>query len=104
MNSPRLRRFYRLRLTRRPANDGLLNARVLAQSEMEATLVLGAESAAARHLLHLLLPVPKQPHLSANRAAVARRPLKLEADPAVLGQGAVFVDEQRPFLIRYDHI
>ncbi len=64
---------------------------------MQRALVLGAEAQAARHLLHLLLAVPVQPHLRADGAGVAARAFQVEADPAVVGQDGVLIKKQRPF-------
>src|SRR5215467_4459855 len=69
---------------------------------MYASLVLGAETTATGNLLHLLMTIPEQTHLSTDRTAITCRALELETDPLVLGRHVVFINEQRSSLIR-DH-
>src|ERR1051325_2621742 len=77
--------------------------RVLAEAEMETSLVLRTKTAAARNLLHVWPSVPEQTHLRTDRAAITRRAFELETDPLVLRRHVVLVNEQRPSLIRdYD--
>ena len=59
--------------------------RILAQTEMQPPLVLRSESAAAGNFLHLLLAVPIQSHLRADRAAIARRAFQRKLDPLFSG-------------------
>src|ERR1044072_6323312 len=92
--------FNRLRLARGPADFDALDARALAQTEVEWALVLRAEAAAARDLLHLLLPRPVDAHLRAQTAAVTLRAFELEPDPSVLRRDGVLVDKERPALAR----
>jgi len=50
------------------------------------------------------LPVPEQPHLCAYGTAVAATAFQLERHPPVLRRHGVLVEQQRPFLIGYDHV
>src|SRR5208282_6435434 len=59
-----------LNFARWPANDGFLNVRVPAQTEMQPPVVLSSETTAARNFLHLLLAIPKHCDLGTDRAAV----------------------------------
>jgi hypothetical protein len=83
--------WQRLDLPRRPTNYHLLDLGAFPQAEMQATLILRGESTATRDLLHLHLPIPGQPHLCANGAAVAGaafqgkgNPLRLLLDSRVM--------------------
>ena len=67
-----------------PANHRLFNLRILAQSEMQPPLVLRRKAAAAGNFLHLLLPIPEQRDLRADRAAIAGGSFQLKFDPLVL--------------------
>src|ERR1044071_9022417 len=96
-----LGRLNRLRPARGPADFDALDARALPQPEVERALVLRAEAAAARDLLHLLLPRPVDAQLRAQRAAVALRALKLEPDPRVLRRDRVLINQERPALVRH---
>jgi len=87
MNLADLRRCERLYGPRRPTNHHRLDARLFAQTEMQAALILRPESAATRHFLHLLSPIPEQPHLRANGAAVAAASFQLKRDPRILRRG-----------------
>ena len=97
-------RGERLDLPRRPTNHDLLDVRLLPQTEMHTALILCSEAAAPRHLLHLLLPIPEQPHLRANGAAVARATFQRKSDPSAFRRNGVLVQQQRPFLIGHHHI
>src|SRR5262245_41513066 len=94
----------RLDLSRRPTNHRLLDVRVLPQTEMQAALILRGESATTRDLLHLLLPIPEQPYLCANGAAVANAAFQRKRDPLVIRLYGVLVEQQRPFLIANHHV
>src|ERR1043165_8926490 len=85
----------RLDFSRRPANLGLFDVRILADAEVQTSLVLRAETTATRNLLHLLAPIPEQTHLRADRTAIARRAFEFETDPLVLGVHVVLVNQQR---------
>ena len=84
---------------RRPTNHDLLDVRLFAQTEMQAALILRPKAAATRHLLHLLLPIPEQPHLRANGAAVADAAFQVKSDPLMVRRDGILVQQQRPFLI-----
>src|SRR5512132_1777911 len=96
--------FNRLDLSRRPANLSLLDLRILPETKMQAALVLRTKAAAARNLLHLLMTIPKQPHFSADRAAITRTTFELETDPLVFRRHVVLVDQHRPSLICDDDV
>ena len=104
MNLANLRRCERLDFPRRPTNHYLLDVRLFPQTEMQAALILRPEAAAPRDLLHLLLPIPEQPHLCANGAAVADAAFQCKGDPLVVRRDGVLVQQQRPFLIGHHHI
>src|SRR5215510_11041782 len=99
-----LRRADGLCFPRRPADFDAVNDRDFAQAEMQSPLVLGAESAAARHFLRLLQAVPEQSNLRANGAAIARRAFQFKVDPFVFGRDGVFVKQRGAFLVRDYHI
>src|SRR5262249_8636273 len=80
-----------------PSYFDAINGRRLPQAEMQSTLILRAESAAARHFLRLLLTVPEQTNLCADGAAIARHAFQLEVDPFVIGRDRVFVKQRRAF-------
>ena len=84
---------------RRPANYGLFDLRIFAQAKMQAPLVLRGEAAASGNFLHLLLAVPEQRDLGADRAAVAGGPFQLKFDPLIFRRHGVLVDQQRALLI-----
>ena len=71
---------------------------------MQAPLILRRESAAPGNFLHLLLAIPEQRDLRADRAAIALRSFQLKFDPLVLRRHRVLVNQQRPSLIGDDHI
>src|SRR5689334_8990770 len=71
---------------------------------MQPSLVLRTKTTASGNLLHLLVSIPAQTHLSADRAAVTCGPVVLEIEPLVLGSHIVFVNQQRSSLIRDDHV
>src|SRR5215510_3100189 len=96
--------YERLDLPRRPTNHRLLDVRLFPQTEMQAALILRCESAATRDLLHLLLPIPEQPHLCANGAAVADTAFQCKGDPLVVRCDGVLIQQQRPLLIDHHHI
>src|SRR5215510_5054095 len=96
--------YERLDLPRRPTNHRLLDVRLFPQTEMQAALILRCESATTRDLLHLLLPMPEQPHLCANGAAVADAAFQGKGDPLVVRRHGVLVQQQRSFLISHYHI
>src|SRR5262245_40362326 len=104
MRMANLRSGERLDLPRRPTNHHLLDVRLLPQTEMHPALILCSKATAPRHLLHLLLPIPEQPHLRANGAAIARAALQVKSDPSALRRNGVLVQQQRPFLIGHYHI
>src|SRR5262249_23379559 len=87
-----------------PAYLDPINGRRLPQAEMQSSLVLRAESAAASDFLRLLLAVPEQTNLSADGAAIARHAFQLEVDPFVFGGDGIFVKQRGAFLIRDYHI
>src|SRR5205823_2417198 len=99
MNLANLRRCECLYLPRRPTNHRLLDVRLFPQSEMQAALILRPEAAATRDLLHLLLPIPEQPHLRANGATVADAAFQFKGDPLVVRRDGILVQQQRPFLV-----
>ena len=84
---------------RRPADHGLFHLRIFAQAEMQAALVLRGEAAAAGNFLHLLLAVPEQRDLRADRAAVAGGAFQFEFDPLIFRRHRVLVDQQRALLV-----
>src|SRR6185437_6743222 len=94
----------RFDLPGRPTDLSPLDLRVFAKPEMQATLVLRTEAIATRNRLHLLPSIPKQLHLRADRTAITRRTLQLEIDPFILRRHIVFINQQRPALIRHDHV
>src|SRR5262245_10814444 len=102
MNFVDLRRADGLRSARRPANLGAIDVRVFSEAEVQTPLILRAEAAAARDFLGLPLAVPEDPNLSADGAAIARRAIKLEVDPLVIGSDGVFI-KQRGTLLIGDH-
>src|SRR5215813_1878411 len=104
MNLTNLRRYERLYFPRRPTNHHLLDVRLLPQAEMQAALILSPKSAATRHLLHLLLPIPEQPHLRTDGTAVANTAFQVKGHPFVVRRDGVLLQEQRPFLIDNHHI
>ena len=71
---------------------------------MQPPLVLRGETAAAGNFLHLLLAVPEQRHLRADRAAVAGGAFQFEFDPLVFRRHRVLVNQQRPLLIGDHHV
>ena len=71
---------------------------------MELPIVLGAESAASGNLLQLLLAIPEDAHLSADRAPVARSPGKLEFDPTIARADGIPVEQQWSVLIGDDGV
>src|SRR4029453_7954740 len=81
----------RLDLPRRPTNHRLLDVRPFPQTEMHAALILRGESAATRDLLHLLLPIPEQPHLCGHGAGVADAAFQGQGDPLVVRPHGVLV-------------
>src|ERR1700691_4160340 len=83
-------------LTRRPPNLDPIDGASLTQSEVQTRLVLRAKAAAAGDFLHLLLAVPRHPHLRADGAAVALTALHLELDPPVVRRYRVPIQQQRP--------
>src|ERR1044071_7104851 len=104
MNLARVGRVNRLRPAGGPADFDALDARAAPKAEVERALARRAEAAAARDLLHLLLAVPVDAHLRAQRAAVALGALKLEPDPSVLRRDRVLINEERPALVRDHHV
>ena len=70
---------------------------VFPQAEMQAALILRGESAATRDLLHLLLPMPEQPHLCANGAAVAEAAFQGKRDPLVVRVTVFLYSSNGPF-------
>ena len=97
MHLAHLRCCERLDVPRRPTNHCLLDMGVFPQTEMQAALILRGEAAATRDLLHLLLPIPEQPHLCANGAAVADAALQGKGDPLIVRRHSVLVQQQWPF-------
>src|SRR6266536_298391 len=91
-----------LRLAGWPADHGLVDARVLAQAEVQAPLILRGEAAASGHFLDLLLTIPVDRHLRPDRAAIARRAFQLELDPRILRRDRILVNQERPVLMRDD--
>jgi len=59
-----------LNFARGPANHDFFNVGIPPQAEMQPPVILRGETAATGDLLHLLLTIPKQRHLGADRAAV----------------------------------
>src|SRR3954465_1070009 len=104
MDPPRRRGLNRLDLPGRPADDGLLHLRGLAQAEMERALILGRVSAPPRDLLQLLLPVPRQADLRPDGASVGGLAPQIEADPSVLGGDRVFEHEEGAPLVGHDDV
>ena len=95
---------------RRPCRS----SRRLPEAEVQAPLVLRAESRSARDLLHLLLAVPEHGDLRADRAAVActrsaaasdrQRALELELDPVAARRDLVAIEQQRTALVGDDDV
>src|SRR4051794_23438528 len=75
-----------------------------AQAEMKAPLILGAEPAAAIHVLNLNLRVPMQRDPRPDGAAIAHCAFELHVDPVAAWLDRVPVDEQRPALVRNNDV
>src|SRR5688572_8441647 len=71
---------------------------------MEAPLILCTKTAAARNLLHLLLPIPKQAYLSSDCTTVAGCPFQFKTNPLVVWNCIVLVNKQRPSLVSNNNI
>src|SRR5580698_3348639 len=71
---------------------------------MDASVILRGEAVAAGDLLQLLLVIPVQSNLRANRAAIAFCSFERKFDPVVARRDSVLIDQKRAVLIRYDHI
>src|SRR5262245_31649812 len=99
-----LRGLDGLRFAGRPANLDSIDVRVFPEAEMQPTLILRAEAAAARDFLSLPPPRPEDPNLSADSAAIARRAFQLEVDPFVFGSDGVFIKQRGAFLIRHHRV
>ena len=76
-----------------------INTLGLAQTEMQAPLILRTEAAAARHLLPLLLTIPKDPHIGSDCAAIAAASDQIELDPLVARIDMIFIKQNGAFLI-----
>src|ERR1044072_2553854 len=94
----------RLRLARGPADFDALDARAPTQPEVERALALRAEAAAARDLLHLLLPRPVDAHLRAHGRTVTLRAFQFEPDPRVLRRDVILINQKRAALVRHHHV
>src|SRR5579872_664955 len=94
----------RLDFTRRPADYRFLDLRILAQPEMQATIVLCGKACTPGNFLLLLLAIPKERNLRTDRATIAGRSFQLKLDPLVLGRNSVFVNQQRSLLIGDDNV
>ena len=66
---------------------------------MQPALVLRGETAASGNFLHLLLAVPEQRDLGADRAAVAGGAFQFKLDPLIFRRHRVLVNQQRPLLV-----
>ncbi len=91
------------RLAVGPADDGALHLRVLAQTEMQAMIVLGAEAAGGTDFLqlrHFLAPrvLPIQPHLRADGIPVGMGALQVKLNPVTARRDGIFVQQQWPAL------
>src|ERR1700722_13926523 len=93
------RRLQRLRLARAPANLEPVHLCGVCQTEMQPAFVRGAESATAGYLLQLLVPVPENPHLGADRTAVDRLSFELELYPMVVWRDRISIEQNRTVLI-----
>src|SRR5580700_7008831 len=71
---------------------------------MKSPLILRGEAATARNLLYLLLAVPEERDLSANRTAVARGSFQLKFDPFIFWRHRVLVNQQRTLLVGHHNV
>jgi hypothetical protein len=71
---------------------------------MKSALVLRTKTTTARNLLGLLMTVPEQTKLCADRSAITRGAFELKTDPLVLRRHVVLINQLLAFLIRHDHI
>src|ERR1700684_3441679 len=99
MNLIDWRRNDFLSAARRPFNLDLIYTSDFTKSEVQAPLVLRAESASAGYFLHLLLTFPDQPELCVNSATIAFAPLQLKFDPLVGGRHFVLIKQERTSLV-----
>src|SRR5581483_12361886 len=71
---------------------------------MQPALILRAEAAATRDLLHLLLSIPENAHFGADCAAVALRAGQTELDPFISGINSILIQQEWPILVGYKSI
>src|SRR3954471_423921 len=81
-------------------NFNVIHSGAWADSEVQAALILGAESAASRDFLNLLLAVPEKTHFSPYSAAITGAALQLKLDPLISCCDLIFIDQQRGSLVR----
>ena len=93
-----------LYFARRPADHGFINMRIFAQAEMQPPVILRGKSAAAGHFLDLLLAIPEQCDLRADRAPVTCGSFQFEFDPLIFWRDGVLVKKQRAVLIGDDNV
>ena len=98
-------RVNRLHLAGWPADHGsryMLD--IFPKSKVKPAIILRREAASARDLLNLLLIVPRQLNLRANRTAIAHGSLQVEFNPVISRRYRVFIQEQRPALVGNNYI
>src|SRR5579862_428597 len=101
MNVIQNRRRQGLLFAGRPADLDAIDSRGLAQSEVQAPLILGAKAAAARNFLQLLLAVPEDSHLGADGAAITLAALQIKLDPVIVRRNRIAVEQQGSALVGY---
>src|SRR5580700_7380760 len=84
-----------------PANRHAIDGGTLAQTEMQSPVILRAKTAAPRYLLQLLLPIPEDPHLGADGAAVTGLSFQFELYPVIARRNGIPVKHQGSVLIGY---